>query len=227
MIVLQLSSGVRPHLLLPTWDGEPTDMIDRVAVAIRRCARYSLSIFFTYVVSAAVGAAMVHTGSRFALARRDAIVERAAGDRASIDYRAGHRTRAALADAAANFGLAALPQTIAGLTIVLPYFTVFHQGWVGGIVSVDGRHISRLRSARGGAYYLGVLLLQFLAFSFCIGGGIRCGVALYEQNRQVGWRFRRYRLARAPLGDLLCVVGASVPLFLLASSFEFLSTWNA
>jgi len=201
-------------------------MLDRVAIAIRRCARYSVWIFFTYVVSAAVGAAMVHTGSRFALARRDAIVASAAKDKASLDYRAGRRTQAALADAVANFGLAALPQTIAGLTIVVPYLTVSYQGWVGGIVSVDGRHVSRLRPARRAAYYLGVLLLQFLAFSLCIGGGIRCGVALYDQNRQVGWRFWRYRLAREPLEDLLCVICLSIPLFLLASSFEFLSPWN-
>ncbi|MGZ8379046.1 MAG: hypothetical protein ACXWZS_11330 [Gemmatirosa sp.] len=202
-------------------------MLDRVAAAIRGSARYSLSIFLTYVVSATVGAVMVHSGSRLALSRRDAIVARAAGDQASVDHRAGRRTRAALADAAANFGLAALPQTVAGLTVVLPYLTVAQQGWIGGIVSVDGRHVSRLRSLRGGAYYLGVLLLQFLAFSLCIGGGIGCGVALYAQNRQVGWRFWRYRLARSTLGDLLRVVCASIPLFLLASSFEFLSSWNA
>lgn len=202
-------------------------MLDRVAAAIRRSARYSLSIFLTYVVSATVGAVMVHAGSRSALSRRDAIVGRAASDRASVEHRAGRRTRAALADAAANFGLAALPQTVAGLTVVLPYLTVARQGWIGGIVSVDGRHASRLRSVRGAAYYLGVLLLQFLAFSLCIGGGVRCGVALYGENRQVGWRFWRYRVARSTLGDLLRVVGASIPLFLLASSFEFLSSWNA
>jgi hypothetical protein len=79
---------------------------------------------------------------------------------------------------------------------------------------------------RGGAYYLGVLLLQFLAFSLCIGGGIRYGVALYEENRHVGWRFWRYRVARSTFGDLLYIIGASIPLFLLASSFEFLSPWN-
>ena len=203
-------------------------MLARVATAIRRCGRYSASIFLTYVLSATVGAIMVHSGSRYALSRRDAIVERAlVHDRASIDYRAGRRVRAALADAAANFGLAALPQTVAGLTVVLPYLTVARQGWVGGIVSVDGHHVSRFRSLRGGAYYVGVLLLQFLAFSLCIGGGIRCGVALYEENRQVGWRFWRYRLAPAPVGDLLRVVCSSIPLFLLASSFEFLSSWNA
>jgi hypothetical protein len=169
---------------------------------------------------------MVHSGSQYALSRRDAVVERAARDQSSIDYRAGRRTRAALADAAANFGLAALPQTIAGLTVILPFVTVSYQGWVGGIVSVDARHVSRLRSARSSAYYLGVLLLQFTAFSLCIGGGIQCGVALYEQNREVEWRFWRYRLARSTLGDLLGIVSASIPLFLLASLFEFLSTWN-
>ena len=200
---------------------------DRVATAIRRSAPYSLSIFITYVVAAAIGAGMVHSGNRYALARRDAIVEGAAGDRSIVDYRAGRRVQAALADAAANFGLAALPQTVAGLTVVLPYVTVSMQGWAGGIVSVDGRHVSRLRTARRAAYYLGVLLLQFAAFSLCIGGGIRCGVALYRQNQDVGWRIWRYRLARSTLGDLLLVIGASIPLFLIASSFEFLSSWNA
>lgn len=204
------------------------DTVDRIVKAIRECAVYSLSVLVTYALAAAAGAIMAHAGSPFALSRRDAIVARAvAHDRASIDYRAGRRVRAAVEDAAANFTRAALPQTLAGLTIVLPYLTVAHQGWVGGIVSVDGRHRSRLRSARGAAYYLGVLLLQFLAFSLCIGGGIRCGVALYVQNRDVGWRFWRYRLRRSVLGDLLCVVGSSIPLFLIASSFEFFSPWNA
>lgn len=169
---------------------------------------------------------MVHSGSRSALGRRDAIVEEAGRDRITVEYRAGRRYRAALADAAANFGLAALPQTVLGLTVVLPYVTVSRQGWVGGIVSVDRRHRSRLRSLRGGTYYLGVLLLQFLAYSLCIGGGVRCGVALYEQNKDVGWRSWRYRVAPSTLGDLLLVVCTSIPFFLLASWFEFLSSWN-
>lgn len=202
-------------------------MIHRIANAIRGCARYSLSIFATYALAATVGAAMVHGGNSFALARRDAVVGHAiANDRSSLEYRAGRRTRAALADAAANFTLAALPQTIAGLTIVLPYFTVAQQGWIGGIVSVDGHHRSRLRSVRGGAYYVGVLALQFLAFSLCIGAGIRCGVELYSQNRDVGWRLWRYRLRRSILADLALVIGSSIPLFLVASSFEFMSSWN-
>ena len=201
-------------------------MLHRVGSAIRRSGRYVLSVFLTYVVSATVGAVMVHSGSRVALSRRDAIVEQAMSHRASVEYRAGRRIQAAVADAAANFGQAALPQTVAGLTVVIPYLTVAHQGWIGGIVSVDGDHVSRLGSMPGGAYYLGVLLLQFLPFSLCIGGGIRCGVALYAQNRETGWRLWRYRLPRAIVADLLYTVGASVPLFLIASAFEFLSPWN-
>ena len=202
-------------------------MLARVAAAIRRCSWYSLSIFLTYTLSAALGVGMAHAGSRYALARRDAMVERAVtADRASIDYREGRRARAALVDAAANFALAALPQTVAGLTIVLPYLSVARQGWAGGIVSVDGAHRSRLRSARGAAYFLGTLLLQFLAFSLCIGGGVRAGVALYVSNRDVGWRFWRYRLPGAILADATCVIACSIPLFLLASCFEFLSPWN-
>jgi hypothetical protein len=203
------------------------DMLARVAAAIRGCAWYSFSIFLTYVVSAAVGASMAHGGNRYALDRRDAMVGRAgASDRASIEYREGHRVRAALADATANVTQAALPQTLAGLTVVLPYVSVARQGWAGGIVSVDGGHRSRLRSARGAAYYLGTLLLQFLAFSLCIGGGIRAGVALYRRNRDVGWRLWRYRLPRPILADASYVIASSIPLFLLASCFEFLSPWN-
>ena len=199
----------------------------RPCIALRRSGPYCLSIFFVYVLSAAVGAAMAHSGSHRALSRRDAIVAEAHLDQSSIDYRAGRRIEAALHDAAANFVLAALPQMIAGLTIVLPYVTTAYQGWAGGIVSVDARHASRLRHARSAAYYVGVLLLQFLAFSLCIGGGIRCGVVTYAQNRETGWRLWRYRFSQGAIADLCWVTAVSLPLFVLAALFEFLSPWNA
>lgn len=202
-------------------------MFDRYTKALRSCAKYSLMIFVAYVLSAGVGAGMVHAGNELALARRDAIVTRAVtSDQISIDYRAGRRYRAALADAAANFTFAALPQTIAGLTVVLPFFTVAKQGWIGGIVAVDGQHRSRLRTVQGAVYYLGVLLLQFVAFSVCIGAGIRAGVELYTSNRSVGWRIWRYRARSSILTDWVLIVALSIPLFLIASAFEFLSPWN-
>jgi hypothetical protein len=46
-----------------------------------------------------------------------------------------------------NLGLAAIPETIGGLTIVMPIALGLYRGWVGGIVSVDHLHQSRLRTA--------------------------------------------------------------------------------
>jgi hypothetical protein len=97
---------------------------------------------------------------------------------------------------------------------------------VGGIVSVDGKHRSRLRTKRGAAYYLLVLLLQFIPFSLCIGAGVRFGVELYRHNPSIGWRFWTYRLPRESLLDLGCAFAVAIPLFLAASAFEFLSSWN-
>jgi hypothetical protein len=109
----------------------------------------------------------------------------------------------------------------------LPYFTVTYQGWVGGIVSVDASHVSRFRSVKATSYYLIVLLLQFIPFSLSIGAGIRCGVDSYRHNAGLSWRIWRYRIPRHSLIDLGCVFALSVPFFLVASAFEFLSSWNA
>jgi hypothetical protein len=52
-------------------------------------------------------------------------------------------------------------------------------------------------------------------------------VEFYRHNADVSWRFWRYRLPRRTLVDLGCVYAVAVPLFFLASAFEFLSPWNA
>ena len=59
-----------------------------------------------------------------------------------------------------------------------------------------------------------------------IGAGVRCGVEFYRHNAEVGWRFWRYRLPRESLADLGYVFAVTVPLFFVASAFEFLSPWN-
>ena len=170
---------------------------------------------------------MAHSGNGFALAERDRIVRKAVtSDEASIAYRSGNRVTALVLDFAGNLFYAAIPQTVAGLGVVLPYFSVAYQGWVGGIVSVDSAHRSRLRSIEATSYYFLVLLLQFIPFSLCIGAGVRCGVELYRHNADISWRFWRYRIARQGLVDLGCVFAIAVPLFFVASAFEFLSPWN-
>ena len=202
-------------------------MIERVGLAIYRGRRFAASIFLTYVVSSAAGIAMVHAGNRFALARRDTIVHAAVtSDQTSIAYASGHRGVALVRDAAGNLLFAAVPQTLGGLGVALPYFSVAYQGWVGGIVSVDGNHRSRLRTPRTASYYVLVLLLQFIPFSLCIGAGVRCGVELYRHNTAIGWRFWQYRLPRQCMTDLGYAFAVAVPLFVAASAFEFLSPWN-
>jgi hypothetical protein len=202
-------------------------MTDRIIAALGRCKLYALSIFLTYVMSSGVGILMAHAGNVFALAQRDSVVHRAVtSDRASIAHRTGNHTTAIVADFAGNLFYAAIPQTVAGLGVILPYFTVAHQGWVGGIVSVDRTHRSRFRSIKATSYYFLVLLLQFTAFSLSIGSGVRCGVELYRQNADVGWHVSRMRLPRESVVDVGCVYAVTIPLFFIASAFEFLSPWN-
>ena len=202
-------------------------MIARITEALLRCKLFALSIFLTYIVSSCVGIFMAHAGNTFALAQRDRIVQRAVtSDKASIAHRLGNHGDAIVEDFAGNLFYAAIPQTVAGLGVILPYFSVAQQGWIGGIVSVDGTHRSRLTSIRATSYYFLVLLLHFAAFSLSIGAGVRCGVALYRHNASVGWDLSRVRLPRESLVDIGCVYAVTVPLLIAASAFEFLSPWN-
>lgn len=202
-------------------------MIDRISKAILRCKPFALSIFLTYLLSSSAGIFMAHAGNRFALAQRDKTVQKALiSDKASIAYQSGNHATALVLDFAGNLFYAAIPQTVAGLGVILPYFSVAYQGWVGGIVSVDSTHRSRLRSIKATSYYFLVLLLQFIPFSLSIGAGVRCGVELYRHNADISWRFWGYRLPRQSLVDLSCVFAVAVPLFFVASAFEFLSPWN-
>ena len=202
-------------------------MIRRIGQALVRCGPFALSIFITYLASSAVGIVMTHSGNEFALDKRDSIVRKAVtSDAASIAHKTGDEASAILHDFAGNLFLAAIPQALGGLAVVPPYFTVAYQGWIGGIVSVDAKHRSRLRTAKGASYYAIVLLLQFIPFSLVIGTGVRCGVELYRHNATIGWAFWRYRLPRETLIDVACIFTVAIPLFLIASTFEFLSTWN-
>jgi hypothetical protein len=203
-------------------------VLARIVEAIRRCSPFALAIFVTYVAFSCAGIVMAHAGTAVAVAQRDRIVHHAmASDQASMAYASGNRATAVLADFSGNVFAAAIPQTVAGLGIVLPFFSVAWQGWLGGVVSIDGRHRSRLRTVKGAAYYFGVLLLQFIPFSLSIGAGVRCGIELYRHNRGTSRRFWQYRISREAVADVAYVYALTVPLFLVASAFEFLSSWNA
>lgn len=195
--------------------------------ALRRARFQILTVGLVYLLTVLAGAVMVHEGSRPALNYRDKLVAKALGnDRASIAYSKGRKLEAALWDFGQNLAIGAVPQTITGLTVVSPYGFAAYRGWVGGIVSVDRQHRSRLREWKSAAYYILTLLLQLIPYSLAGGIGVKLGLTYfradpaYKDSRKVmGYPVEALR-------DVARVYALVVPLFLVASLWEFLSAWN-
>ena len=170
---------------------------------------------------------MVHAGNKFALDYRDQVVNRSLqSNPASLAYGQGRNIQAAFWDFAGNLVLGAVPKTISGFSVVLVYPMVIQQAWVGGIVSVRGNHNSRLSQPRPAIYYLLTLLLQLVPYSLAVGAGVNVGVALfrtplyYEGQKWLGI------LPKEALRDVARIYLIVIPLFLVASLWEFLSSWN-
>ena len=195
-------------------------MSNPVMGALRRARPFLLLVAAIYAASLGAGMIMVHAGNRFALRFRDSLVARAhaADPSARADDAGAHLTAAAL-DFSRNLGLAAVPETIAGLTLVLPVAAELYRGWVGGVVSVDGRHRSRLKTEP--AYYLTVLLLQVAGFTLAGGAGLHLGWAyLRRRGPFVGPSW--FSLPRPALIDVAWIYALVVPLFAAGSLVEFL-----
>jgi hypothetical protein len=189
--------------------------IDKARMAI-------LSVGVVYVLSVAIGIGMVSGGNAYALERRDAIVASAQSGDILVAYRSGDRLRAALLDFAANLGLGGVTSTVLGISIVGAYPVFAYRGWVGGIVSVDAQHRSRLASPDTALYYLVTLVLQLIPSSIAGGVGVRLGIGAWQDMRGssrpsvLGLRTDRLR-------DAALAYVVIAPLFLLASLWEFLA----
>src|SRR5262249_6465368 len=134
-------------------------------------------------------------GNPTALAQRDAIVAGAQTGAVLTAMSGGDRTRAALLAFGSNLLLGAVPTTLAGLGVVFPFPIAAYRGWVGGIVSVDGRHVSRLADPASALYYLVTMLLQLTGYVLSMAAGLHVGLAL--------WRNRtRWRVPTSELRDL-------------------------
>ena len=196
-------------------------MARQVRQALTR-ARFPIVLMMcTYAGAVTVGAIMAHTGNAFALRTGDHLVARAhAEDPASLALAKGNRFQAAGWDFSRNLLLGAIPNTIGGLAIGIPYLMATYRGWVGGIVSVDRRHVSRLKDPQERTYYLVTLLLQLIPYSLAGGAGVRVGVAYLRRRQNPGplWM----GLPREAVGDVLLIYVLVVPLFALASVWEFL-----
>jgi len=191
--------------------------------ALSRARLGILTIGLTYLLSVSVGAVMVHSGNAFALSARDRLVTRArASEPSLLALRQGNRLGAALWDFGGNLLVGALPDTIGGLSVVLPYPLAAYRGWVGGIVSVDSAHVSRLAIPREAVYYLVTLILQLVPYSLAGGAGVNLGLAylrpqsFYRGEKWIG-------LPKEAVRDVLRIYCLVVPLFLVASLWEFLA----
>lgn len=200
-------------------------MWSRCCAAVRRARQPLAWVAFAYAVGVTAGVVAVHAGSPFALRERDRIVGRAvAHDASSRALARGERVSAALFDFAGNLGQGAVPYTVMGLGVVLPLPLIVYQGWVGGIVSVDGDHASRFGSVREALYYTGVMLLQLIPYSLAAAAGIRLGLAFVMPKGRFGYpgSERWLGLPREGVQDVLRIYTLVVPLFLVASLVEFL-----
>jgi hypothetical protein len=165
---------MRKRLALTTWSLNVRRAIER--------ARYPIiTVVATYCGSILIGIVMVHAGNAFALNYRDRLVDQAARHNpAALSAKQGKHLQAALLDFAGNLFLGAVPKTISGLAIILPYPWIVHRGWVGGIVSVRADHSSRLNNIHSAIYYILTLTLQVIPYSLAIGAGINAGLALFR-----------------------------------------------
>ena len=73
------------------------------------------------------------------------------------------------------------------------------------------------------------VITVFITYWISCATGIKCGVELYKYNlaKNSGWSLRRFKFKRSLLNDVAYVYILAIPLFLIASLFEFLSSWNA
>lgn len=201
-----------------------TTLFNSISLTLRSCKKWIAAIFILYSISCCTGIILVHHADSFTLSFRDRIVGDAIkNDKASINYNAGNRLAAAFIDCSGNI-YSSVIQTFLGLSVVIPYFTVAYQGWIGGIVSVNNDHQSRLKNIQSAAYYFIVLVLQYIPYSLVVGAGLKLGVETYRLNK-TGNLFN-FKIDKAAARDVLNMYIIAIPLFLIASCFEFLSNWN-
>ena len=193
----------------------PFDAIGRARVAI-------VTFAAVYALSVLLGIAMVMAGDAFALGRRDGIVAGARSSATIAADRAGDHLQAAMLDFASNLVLGAIPSTITGISVVGSYPIAAYRGWIGGIVSVDGDHRSRLAEPRRALYYLATLVLQLIPYSIAGGMGVYLGIGMWRELRRHpgSWSLP---LPRDRVIDAALAYAVIAPLFLVASLWEFLA----
>ena len=194
----------------------------RIADALRRARAPIAILTVVSVCSLVVGGVLATIGNSFALDQRDAIVGAAQNSDITSAYNQDDRVKAALLDTAGNVE-AALITSVTGLAVVVPLPIAAYRGWVGGIVSVDAQHRSRLGQPGPAFYYLVTVALQQIPFLLAGGAGMYLGLVAWRRRNDASVRpLLTLRIPGEAIRDVGWIWALALPFFLAGSLFEFL-----
>lgn len=198
--------------------------IRKVASALYH-ARYPIALSAaTNLIPLLLGIGMVTAGVPFAVSERDSIVNSARGSPITSAYNRGDRLQAALLDFGSNLVLGAGATTITGISVVGPFPIAAYRGWVGGVVSIDSKHTSRLSRRDDAIYYVVTLLFQLAGYILAMAAGVHVGIAAWRARNDKSLRsFVGIRIPWWSLRDAAWLYVLVVPLLLIGSLWEFLS----
>jgi len=179
-----------------------------------------------YLISVLSGIAMVHLRNPMALRFEHRIVGAAQTSKIVVANNQGNKVQAALLDASGNLLQSAVPKTVMGLSVVMPYPWVAFQGWVGGIVSVRWNGSSRFNTVHSAIYYVLTLLLQLAGFSLAAGAGVNVGLSMFKPAEYYTGTKWLGLFPKEAVIDAFRIYALVIPLFIVGSLWEFLSTWN-
>lgn len=201
--------------------------VSTIRRAVHRARFHIIAVGIVYILTITIGSLLVHQGNQFALDCRDRLVRQAqTNDPAAIASRQGQAVKAAMLDFGRNLILGAVPQTITGLTVISPYGFAAYRGWVGGIVSVNRQHRSRFSEWKQTVYFVITLLLQLIPYTLAGAIGVKLGLSYFKQYPEYQDSVRRFGYPIEAIRDVARIYALIVPLFLIASLWEFLSPWN-
>lgn len=197
-------------------------LIQRVSEALGRARLPIAIVAFASICPLVAGGVLATSGNSFALSERDRIVAAAQGSEINGAYNQNERVRAALLDFGGNVE-AALLTSVTGLAIVGPVPIAAYRGWVGGIVSVDGHHVSRLSQPDTAFYYLVTVTLQLIPYILTGGAGMYLGFVAWRRRNDASVRPRlTLRIPGEAIRDVGWIWALALPIFLAGSLFEFL-----
>ena len=200
---------------------EKHNLVWLVLRALQRARIPILTVALTYIIAVSIGMVMVHTGNEWAIAYRDQIVSAAQSSPITSALKQDYRLRAAVLDFFGNLYVS-IANTLGGLGVIVPYPLIVYRGWLGGIVSIDSAHVSRLAEAKEATYYLVTLTLQLIPSVLAGGAGVNMGLA-YFRPRSFYQGEKWFGIPKEAIRDTLRIYVIVVPLLLVASLWEFLA----